>query len=192
MQQFFYLGCLDIFLDQKFSYFFTFFRIFRFEHTKLTYFFLDYNLIDVSSLTKVFYNQNLNYLSELQYHNIHLSANLKILAFAAYFASMPVILTLDFLIVQCLSSKLIGYKWFNENVAQSYFFSGPLMLFTVMCFPVIINVVLEIKFININNEFQMYSLAVCAALSLILVLYLASLWTVIITHYKHKNHPLVL
>jgi hypothetical protein len=38
----------------------------------------------------------------------------------------------------------------------------------------------------------MYSLAVCVALSLILVLYLASLWTVTITHYRHKNHPLVL
>jgi|LauGreDrversion4_2_1035121.scaffolds.fasta_scaffold75305_5 hypothetical protein len=56
LQQFFYLGCLDIFLDQKLFYFFTFFRIFRFEHVKLTYFFLDYNLIDISSLAKVFYN----------------------------------------------------------------------------------------------------------------------------------------
>jgi len=43
-------------LDQKLSYFFSFFRIFRFEHTKLTYFFLDYKFIDPASLTKVFYN----------------------------------------------------------------------------------------------------------------------------------------
>jgi hypothetical protein len=56
LQQFFYIGCLDIFLDQKMKYFFTFFRIFRFEHTKLTYFFLDYKIIDVSSLTQIFYN----------------------------------------------------------------------------------------------------------------------------------------
>jgi hypothetical protein len=65
------------------------------------------------------------------------------------------------------------------------------MLFTVMCYPLIINIVLEIKFLNVNNEFQIYSLAVCAALGFILILYLAALWTVILTHYKHKNHPMV-
>lgn len=131
-------------------------------------------------------------MSELQYHNIHLSANLKILAFAAYFATMPIILTVDFFIVQCLSTKMKAYKWFNENIAQSFFFSGPLMLFTVMSFPVLLNLVLEIKFLNVDNEFQIYSVAVCAGLALILILYLAALWTVIITHYKHKNHPMVL
>jgi len=38
----------------------------------------------------------------------------------------------------------------------------------------------------------MYSVAVCGGVSLILILYLAAIWTVIITHYKHKNHPMVL
>lgn len=38
----------------------------------------------------------------------------------------------------------------------------------------------------------MYSAAVCGALGFILILYLAALWTVIITHYKHKNHPMVM
>ena len=66
------------------------------------------------------------------------------------------------------------------------------MLFTVMCFPVLVNIVLEMKYIHIENEFQIYSLAVCAGLAFILLLFLASIWAVIITHYKHKNHPLVL
>jgi hypothetical protein len=47
------------------KYFFTFFRIFRFEHTKITYFFMDYNLLDASKFTSVFYNQNFNVLAEV-------------------------------------------------------------------------------------------------------------------------------
>ena len=105
---------------------------------------------------------------------------------------MPIVLTIDFFVVQCLSTKMTVYKWFNQNVAQSYFFGGPLMLFTVMCFPIVVNIVMEIKFLKMENEFQMYSVAVCAALGLILTLFLAAIWTVIITHYKHKNHPMVL
>jgi len=64
-QQFFYIGCQDIYLGQKLSYFFTFFRIFRLEHSKLTYLFVDYKLIDLPSLSKqVDYNQNFWFLSE--------------------------------------------------------------------------------------------------------------------------------
>jgi hypothetical protein len=43
-----------------------------------------------------------------------------------------------------------------------------------------------------ENEFQIYSIGVCAALLLILFLYWLSLWVVLLTHYKHKNHPLIL
>ena len=72
IQQFFYIGCQDLFFDKKLQYFFTFFRIFRFEHTKLTYFFMDYKLIDVDLLAKVFYNQNFGAAAEVEYHNVHL------------------------------------------------------------------------------------------------------------------------
>jgi hypothetical protein len=57
--------------------------------------------------------------------------------------------------------------------------------------PVITNIILELKFLFVENDFQKYSVAVCLGLSLILVMYNISLWAVVFTHYKHKNHPLV-
>lgn len=47
------------------SYYFSFFRILRFEHTKLTQFFTDYNIVDTSLLASVNYNQNFNSVAEL-------------------------------------------------------------------------------------------------------------------------------
>ena len=34
-QQFFYLGCIDLYLDDKTLHFFSFFKIFRLEHPKI-------------------------------------------------------------------------------------------------------------------------------------------------------------
>ena len=42
-----------------------------------------------------------------------------------------------------------------------------------------------------ENEFQIYSLATSCAMIFIFSLFLISLWAVVITHYKHKYHPLV-
>jgi hypothetical protein len=76
-------------------------------------------------------------------------------------------------------------------VAQNYFFSGPLLLFSLFAFPVAVSVTVELRFLTTNNEFQMYSAAVCVALFLILALFWLALWIVVYTHYRHKHHPLV-
>jgi hypothetical protein len=39
-----------LFLGHKLRYFFTFFRVFRFEHTKVSYFFFDYGLLERAAL----------------------------------------------------------------------------------------------------------------------------------------------
>jgi hypothetical protein len=60
---------------------------------------LDYNLIDVEMLAKVIYNQNFGATAEIEYHNVHLQNNFKMLIFAGYFALMPLILALDFFVI---------------------------------------------------------------------------------------------
>ena len=86
------------------NYFFTFFRIFRFEHSKVTTFFKDYDLLDFEALPTLFYNQNYNIQTENQYHNVHSNHNFKFLFIAGYFALMPIVMTVDFFIIQCTST----------------------------------------------------------------------------------------
>jgi hypothetical protein len=65
---------------------------------------------------------------------------------------MPLILALDFFIIQCTCSCKL-YNWFHDTVASKFFFSGPLMLILLLCFPVGVSVMLEFRFFNIDNEF---------------------------------------
>ena len=134
------------------KYFFTFFRIFRLEHTKLAYFFADYNLIDTVSFLKLTYNQNFADMAELQYHNIHSNNNIKFLIFVGYFALMPIILAVDFFFSNCTYSFKY-YHYIHEKIALRYFFSGPIFMLTLFFLPVTISALLELKYFNIGNEF---------------------------------------
>ena len=174
------------------SYYFSFFRIFRFEHTKLTQFFTGYNIVDTSLLASVNYNQNFNSVAELQYQNLHVNNNFKLLTFASYFALMPLVLGLNFFMLYCISSSSnFISSYFNEKIAQKYFFSGPMVLICLFMFPIGVSILLEFRFFTTQNELQWYSFAVCSAVCLILVLFFISMWVVILSHYKHKQHPLV-
>jgi hypothetical protein len=53
----------------------------------------------VEMLAKVIYNQNFGATAEIEYHNVHLQNNFKMLIFAGYFALMPLILALDFFVI---------------------------------------------------------------------------------------------
>lgn len=63
---------------------------------------------------------------------------------------------------------------------------------TLFAMPVTISILLELRFVTVNNEYQMYSLAVCCGLVLIFALFWFSLWVVVMNHYQHREHPLVL
>lgn len=135
------------------KYFFTFFRIFRFEHTKLTYFFVDHNIVETDSLTQISYNQNFRTMAELEYHNVHSNHSFKFLAIAAYFAVMPIILAVDFFVVHCTSFNDRWYVYLSEKIAQRYFFSGPLTLFSLALFPIGVSIILEFRFYSLENDF---------------------------------------
>jgi hypothetical protein len=173
-------------------YFFTFFRIFRFEHSKVTYFFRDFSLLDFESLSLARnYNQNFAWMAELEYHNVHVNHNFKLLALAAYFGAMPALLAVDFFVVQCTASCR-AYRYISEKIPQKYFFSGPLLLFTLASMPIGISCLLEFRFYTLDNEFQMYSFATCGAIMIVMSLFWLSLWVAVFTHFNHKQHPLVL
>lgn len=130
-------------------------------------------------------------MSEIEYHNVHVNNNFKILAIAGYFMVIPVVLAIDFFIVQCTHSCR-AYQFISEKIPQRFFFSGPLVLFTLFFFPIGIHCLLEFRFYKLYNDFQIYSLATCFGIMLILSLFWFSLWATVLTHYKHKQHPLVL
>ena len=65
------------------------------------------------------------------------------------------------------------------------------MLIMIFGFPFAVLVMTELRFLTIENEIQIYSAAVCAAIFIILLMYWLSLWVVVFTHYRHKHHPLV-
>ena len=73
------------------------------------------------------------------------------LIFAGYFALMPIILALDFFVIQCTVSCKF-YDWFSEKVSQNYFFCGPLMVIMIFGFPFIVSAVTELRYFTINNE----------------------------------------
>eukprot|EP00347_Sterkiella_histriomuscorum_P005396 403356774 len=129
-QVFFYIGCQDLYLDQKTRYFFTFFRIFRLEHAKFENFFLENNWLELNYLKQQIYNMNFYPLGELQYQNFLINNNLKIYLFYSYFFTMPLILLIDFVITQCMADKRLF--WFQRYIANQYFFGGPMMMLYVL------------------------------------------------------------
>jgi hypothetical protein len=64
-------------------------------------------------------------------------------------------------------------------------------MLTIFALPVAVSVTVELRFLTMNNEFQMYSAAVCMALFLILALFWLALWIIVYSHYRQKHHPLV-
>jgi hypothetical protein len=45
------------------------------------------------------------------------------------------------------------YKWWNEKVAQKFFFSGPIVILSAICFPVTVSIMLEGRFLHVDNDF---------------------------------------
>ena len=138
------------------------------------------------------YNQNLNHLAELKFNNIHVNNNFKFITLAAYFGLMPLVLAVDFFLVNCIASNSRIYNFINQRTIQKYFFSGPMALYCLFVLPMGLSAVLELRFFTVQNEFQWYSMAVCCGLILVLALFQLTMWSVVISHYKHKKHPLVL
>jgi hypothetical protein len=99
------------------------------------------------------YNQNFYWMSELEYHNFHVNNNFKLLFLAAYFALMPIVLFLDFIMIHCFSTTFKPYLFLSEKIAQKFFFSGPLVLFTLFSVPFGVYCLLELRFYNFNNDF---------------------------------------
>lgn len=131
------------------SYYFSFFRIFRFEHSKLTQFFTDYSLVDPSQLAQVDYNQNLNRMGELKYNNFHVNNNFKLLSISGYFAMMPLLLTVDFFLLHCVSQDSKIYRYLNERIVAKFFFSGPMALYSLSLLPMGLSAVLELRFFTV-------------------------------------------
>jgi hypothetical protein len=176
-------------LDQKTQYFFSFFRIFRFEHAAITNFFIENHWINLDSIEKLIYNMNLYPVGEIEYHSFHINNSLKIYGLFCYFVLMPAILTLDFIITQC--SSVNKFKWFHENIALQYFFSGPLFMFIAFSYPIGVTAFLELKSMTIANNYQMYSFMVSCLVTMLYSLVWLSCWLVVLMHYKYRNHPLL-
>jgi len=93
-------------------------------------------------------------MAELKYNNFHVNHNFKLLALAAYFALMPLLLAIDFFLVHCVSTDSKLYRYLNERVVAKFFFSGPMALFSLGLLPMCLSAILELRFLTIENEFQ--------------------------------------
>lgn len=73
-------------------------RIFRWEHAAITNFFQEEGWIDLASMARIIFNKNFYFLGELEYNSFHVNNALKIYTIFMYFAVMPVVLLIDFII----------------------------------------------------------------------------------------------
>jgi hypothetical protein len=83
------------------------------------------------------------------------------------------------------------FKWFHENIALQYFFSGPLFMFIAFSYHIGVTAFLELKSMTIANNYQMYSFMVSCLVTMLYSLVWLSCWLVVLMHYKYRNHPLL-
>ncbi len=140
-------------------------------------------------MAKYVFSKNFYRLGELEYNSFHINNSLKIYTIFMYFAIMPVILLVDFIITQC--SSVTKYRWYHDNIAQMYFFSGPLLMFIIFSLPIGVTTIMELNLGMTKNDFQMYSFMVCCLVTIFLACIWAICWLVVLMHFKYRKHPLL-
>jgi len=160
-------------LGHKLRYFFTFFRVFRFEHTKISYLFFDYDLLEGDSLSKkTDINQNFSFVDEFKYNSVFLSLNLKFPLLASYLSLMPIILSLNFFLLHCLKSRYPRpITWCHLYLSSPYLFTGPLLLLTLFTLPWSVSLLLDLRYnlLTATGEAQRLSLATSLMLGCLVI-----------------------
>lgn len=136
-----YLAMQDLFFDDKTKYYFSFFRIFRIEHAKIINYFLEYNWIDLSAINAYVFNKDMYYVGELFYNFFLINNQLKVMLLIAYFALLPLITILNFVLQQCTKLRC---AWFDKNLGSKFFFGGTLLFIMVFTLPFGLSAILEL------------------------------------------------
>ena len=86
---------------------------------------------------------------------------------------MPIIVCVDFLVTHCFKWKL---NFFHNNIAQKYFFGGPLFLLVLFSLPITLTASLELRLFRYSNYSELYSFSLSASVLIII----GALWLLIV------------
>ena len=119
-------------------------------------------------------------MNELEYNTVFLSLNLKLPIFAGYLALMPVILSLNFLLLHCFKASYPkAIRWFHWYIAEPYMFTGPFLMLILFIMPLSVGCLLEWRYYDIENTLQRISFAASLMIAFVVLAFLVLSWAVV-------------
>jgi hypothetical protein len=111
---------------------------------------------------------------------VFLSLNLKLPIFAGYLALMPVILSVNFLLLHCFKASYPKpIKWVHWYIAEPYMFTGPFLMLTLFIMPLSVGCLLEWRYYEVGNTLQGVSFAASVLVGCVILAYVALTWAVV-------------
>ena len=109
-----------------------------------------------------------------------LSLNLKLPIFAGYMALMPVILSVNFLLLHCFKASYPkAIKWVHWYIAEPYMFTGPFLMLTLFIMPLSVGCLLEWRYYEVENTLQRVSFAASVMVGSVILAFEALTWGVV-------------
>ena len=119
-------------------------------------------------------------MNELEYNTVFLSLNLKLPIFAGYLALMPVILSVNFLLLHCFKASYPkAIKWVHWYIAEPYMFTGPFLMLTLFIMPLSVGCLLEWRYYEVGNTLQRVSFAASVMTGCVILAFVALTWAVV-------------
>jgi len=111
---------------------------------------------------------------------VFLSLNLKLPIFAGYMALMPVILSVNFLLLHCFKASYPkAIKWVHWYIAEPYMFTGPFLMLTLFIMPLSVGCLLEWRYYEVENTLQRVSFAASVMVGSVILAFEALTWGVV-------------
>jgi len=117
--------------------------------------------------------------------------NFKVYLVLGYSLCMPILLSIDFFVMHCVQRPSQAYMWLHDKLIQQYFFKGPLTILLLYAYPMTVSAVLELRYLKLDNEFQLYSMITALLLLFFIFLLWLAVWLISVNHSRNSDHPLV-
>jgi len=189
-QVFFYTSCQDLHLDGQMHYFFSFFRFFRLEHPFPPNVFYHTGLIDFGEVGRSLYHENMVVIADYLYNNFYVNNCVKFYLWGLFFFFMPIIAFIDFSCTSMTESNLKTRQYYHNQIFSRYFFSFTLLLINFSFYPFGLTAFMEIIELRLITRYDVQSYIFSCLVFLVCLIFLATLWSMPIYHWRRKNHPL--
>jgi len=117
---------------------------------KIDNFFTDYGWIDITKFNTFIFNKDMYYIGEIVYNCFLINNQLKLLILLGFFALLPFITFLDFILTHCTKLRC---GWFTKNFGSKFFFGATFLLVILMALPMGTTAILELYKLEVANEY---------------------------------------